>query len=67
VLLTAYRRNHRISEVVLLEPKAAREQVITKKEKPAQSNTGQVSFDMFQERLTVVRIAEQRGLARSGR
>ena len=62
-LVTAYRRQHGITEVKLPEPKAAEELVAAKKEKPAQGNTRQVSFAMFQAGLTVARIAEERGLA----
>ncbi|MEW6518635.1 MAG: helix-turn-helix domain-containing protein [Thermodesulfobacteriota bacterium] len=64
-LVAAYRREHGIAEVVLPEPKAAEQQVAAGKEKPAQGDTRQVSFAMFQEGLTVAQIAEQRGLARS--
>ncbi|MFH1215750.1 MAG: helix-turn-helix domain-containing protein [Pseudomonadota bacterium] len=64
-IVSAYRRQHKIAEVVLPEPEAAvKKRVDEKKEKPADiNNTRQVSFAMFQSGLTVARIAEERGLA----
>lgn len=65
VMVSAYRRKLDIAEVVLPAPKAAGEQVEAKKEKPANFNTRQVSFDMFQAGLTIAQIAEERGLVKS--
>ncbi|MBU0968175.1 MAG: helix-turn-helix domain-containing protein [Proteobacteria bacterium] len=64
-LVSNYRRQHDIAAVVLPEPKAAKEEVTAKIEKPAQTDTRQVSFALFQKGLTVARIAEERGLVQS--
>ncbi|MBU4263515.1 MAG: helix-turn-helix domain-containing protein [Proteobacteria bacterium] len=64
-MVAAYRQQHRITEVVLPELKAAKEEVAAKKEKPADSNTRQASFDLFQKGLTVTQIAEERSLVTS--
>jgi len=64
-MVAAYRREHGITEVVLPEPKAAEQQTETRKEKHPPGHSRQVSYAMLQDGLTIDRIAEQRGLARS--
>lgn len=61
-LVAAYRQKHGITEVELPPTPAAGENGEGKGGKPPRTNTRQISLDMFEEGLSIERIAEERGL-----
>jgi len=64
-LVLAYRKKHGIDKVILPKPKKhAKESTQAKKEAP-HSNTKQISFDMFNNGLTIAEIAKERDLVLS--
>ncbi|MBT6338193.1 MAG: AAA family ATPase [Desulfobacula sp.] len=64
-LVLAYRKKHGINKVVLPEPKKLSKEKTPTKKKRLPVDTKQISFDMFNNGLTIVKIAEERGLATS--
>lgn len=64
-LVLAYREKHGIENVVLPEPKKLPEESTPAKEAAPSFGTKQTSFDMFNNGLTIARIAQERGLVQS--
>jgi len=64
-LVSAYRKKHGIEKVILPEPKKNSEESITANKKVPYSDTKQTSFDMFNNGLTIAKIAQERGLVES--
>lgn len=64
-LVSAYRKKHGIKKVVLPEPRKLPEESTPAKRLASPFGTKQISFDMFNNGLTIARIARERGLARS--
>ncbi len=64
-LVLAYRKKHGINEVVLPELKQLPKESTAAKKEAQHSDTKQTSFDMFNKGLTIVRIAQERGLVQS--
>jgi hypothetical protein len=64
-LVLAYRKKHGIEKVVLPEPKKLPEESTPAKDAAPPFGTKQTSFDMFNNGLTIARIAQERGLVQS--
>ncbi len=64
-LVLAYRKKHGIENVVLPEPKKLSKENPPGKEAEPLFDTKQTSFDMFNNGLTIARIAQERGLVQS--
>ena len=64
-LVLAYREKHGIEKVVLPEPKKLPEESTPAKDAAPPFGTKQISFDMFNNGLTIARIAQERGLIQS--
>ena len=64
-LVLAYREKHGIEEVVLPEPKKLPKESTPAKDAAPPFDTKQTSFDMFNNGLTIARIAQERGLVQS--
>jgi hypothetical protein len=64
-LVLAYRKKHGIKNVVLPEPEKLPEESTSAKDAAPPFDTKQTSFDMFNNGLTIARIAQERGLAQS--
>jgi hypothetical protein len=64
-LVLAYREKHGIEKVVLPEPKKFPEESTPAKDAARPFGTKQTSFDMFNNGLTIARIAQERGLVQS--
>jgi hypothetical protein len=61
-LVSSYRRNHNIQEVMPLEPKPAPKVTEAEKNQISKIDTKQISLDMFKKNLTISQIAKERGL-----
>ncbi|MBW2266460.1 MAG: helix-turn-helix domain-containing protein, partial [Deltaproteobacteria bacterium] len=64
-LVLAYREKHGIEKVVLPEPKKLPEESTPAKDAAPPLGTKQTSLDMFNNGLTIARIAQERGLVQS--
>jgi len=64
-LVLAYREKHGIEKVVLPKPKNLPEESTPVKDAAPPFGTKQTSFDMFNNGLTIARIAQERGLVQS--
>jgi len=64
-LVLAYREKHGIETPVLPEPKKLPEESTPARKLASPFGTKEISFDMFKSGLTIARIAQERGLARS--
>jgi hypothetical protein len=64
-LVLAYREKHGIEKVVLPKPKNLPEESIPAKNAASPFGTKQTSLDMFNNGLTIARIAQERGLVQS--
>jgi DNA-directed RNA polymerase subunit F len=64
-LVLDYREKHGIEKVVLPEPKKLPEESTPAKDAAPPFGTKQTSFDMFNNGLTIARIAQERGLVQS--
>jgi DNA-directed RNA polymerase subunit F len=64
-LVLAYREKHGIEKVVLPGPKKVLEESTPAKDAAPPFGTKQTSFDMFNNGLTIARIARERGLVKS--
>ena len=64
-MVLAYRKEHGIDRVMLPEPKEVPQKDVPVKKKALSDNTKQTSLDMFNNGLTIARIAEERGLVQS--
>jgi len=64
-LVSAYREKHGIETIVLPEPKRLPAESTPTRHAAPPFGTKQISFDMFNNGLTIARIAEERGLAQS--
>ena len=64
-LVSAYREKYGIDTVVLPEPEKLPEESTTAKEAASHPDTKQISLEMFNNGLTIARIAQERGLVRS--
>ena len=64
-LVTEYRKQHNIVEVVLPEPAMPPEKSAATKDRPPRSDTKQTSLAMFHSGLTIVEISKERGLVPS--
>ena len=64
-LVLAYREKHGIEAVVLPEPEKLPEESPPEKDAAPPFDTKQISFDMFNNGLTIARISQERGLAPS--
>jgi hypothetical protein len=64
-LVLAYRKKHGIKNVVLPEPEKLPEESTPAKDAAPPFDTKQTSFDMFNNGLTIARIAQERGLVQS--
>ncbi len=64
-LVLAYRKKHGIEKVVLPKPEKLPEESTSAKDAAPHSDTKQTSFNMFNNGLTIARIAQERGLVQS--
>lgn len=64
-LVLAYREKHGIEKVVLPKPTKLPEESTPAKDSASPFGTKQTSFDMFNNGLTIARIAQERGLVQS--
>ncbi len=61
-MVTAYRKEHQIETVDLPGPPPEPDPGVPKKQADTSKDTGQVSFDMFNQGMTPAKIAKERGL-----
>ena len=64
-LVLAYRKKYGIDKVALPEPKKPAQKISPAKKKAPPFDTKQISLDMFNNELTIAKIAEERGLVQS--